>query len=71
MNMQIMDIVLPSLARRLHRQLERYRAGECIGSADLNVSSILAWGKMARLPLSDHPEVRRWLDACLARPAYG
>ena len=28
MNMQIMDIVLPSLARRLHRQLERYRAGE-------------------------------------------
>src|SRR5712692_8732480 len=28
MNMQLMDIVLPSLARRLHRQLERYRAGE-------------------------------------------
>jgi len=28
MNMQLMDIVLPSLARRLHRQLERYRKGE-------------------------------------------
>jgi hypothetical protein len=28
MNKQLMDIVLPSLARRLHRQLERYRAGE-------------------------------------------
>jgi hypothetical protein len=28
MNKQLMDIVLPSLAKRLHRQLERYRAGE-------------------------------------------
>ena len=39
--------------------------------ADLNVASILVWGKMGRLNLSNHPEVARWLDACLARPAYG
>ena len=38
--------------------------------ADLNVASILVWGKMARLGLSHHPEVKRWLDGCLARPAY-
>ena len=38
--------------------------------ADLNVASILVWGKMARLGLSDHPELKRWLDDCLARPAY-
>jgi glutathione S-transferase len=38
--------------------------------ADLNVASILAWGRMARLGLSDHPEVKRWLDGCLTRPAY-
>jgi glutathione S-transferase len=38
--------------------------------ADLNVASILVWGKMARLGLSAHPEVKRWLDGCLARPAY-
>jgi glutathione S-transferase len=38
--------------------------------ADLNVASILAWGKMARLGLSDQPELKRWLDVCLARPAY-
>ena len=37
--------------------------------ADLNVASILVWGKMARLDLSAHPEVKRWLGACLARPA--
>src|SRR5215470_15660289 len=39
--------------------------------ADLNVASILAWGKMGRLDLSSHSNVARWLDNCLARPAYG
>src|SRR5512146_41312 len=39
--------------------------------ADLNVASILVWGKMGRLDFSPHPHVARWLDACLARPAYG
>jgi glutathione S-transferase len=38
--------------------------------ADLNVASILAWGKMGRLNLSTHSNVARWLDNCLARPAY-
>jgi glutathione S-transferase len=36
--------------------------------ADLNVPSILVWGKMGRLDLSPHPNVARWLDSCLARP---
>jgi glutathione S-transferase len=38
--------------------------------ADLNVASIIAWGKMARLNLSDFPELSRWLDSCFARSAY-
>jgi glutathione S-transferase len=38
--------------------------------ADLNVASILVWGKMGRLDLSPHSDVARWLDSCLARPAY-
>jgi len=38
--------------------------------ADLNVASILAWGKMARLNLSEFPQVVRWLNSCLGRPAY-
>ena len=46
-------------------------AGREFTVADLNVASILVWGKMARLDFSPHPEVARWLDACLARPAYG
>jgi glutathione S-transferase len=38
--------------------------------ADLNVASILAWGKMGRLDLSNYSNVARWLDNCLKRPAY-
>ena len=37
--------------------------------ADLNVASILAWGKIVRLDLSAWPDLKRWLDGCLARPA--
>jgi glutathione S-transferase len=48
-----------------------YLVGHSFTVADLNVASILIWGKMARLNLSHRPEVARWLDACLARPAYG
>jgi glutathione S-transferase len=38
--------------------------------ADLNVASIIAWGKMSRLTLSEFPQVARWLNSCLGRPAY-
>jgi glutathione S-transferase len=34
--------------------------------ADLNVAAILVWGKMGRLNMSGHAEVKRWFDACLA-----
>jgi glutathione S-transferase len=48
-----------------------YLVGNSFTVADLNVASILVWGKMARLDLSSHPQVTRWLDGCLARSAYG
>jgi glutathione S-transferase len=73
----------PSYAERdellLHKPLEvlnkavagrKYLVGESFTVADLNVASILAWGKMARLDLSIHSDVTRWLDGCLSRPAY-
>jgi glutathione S-transferase len=47
-----------------------FLTGDSFAAADLNVASILAWGRMARLDLSARPQVARWLDACLARPAY-
>ena len=48
----------------------QFLAGDSFALADLNVASILVWGKMARLDLAAHPNVARWLNACLARPAY-
>ncbi len=48
-----------------------YLVGNSFTVADLNVASILVWGKMARLDMSIHPEATRWLDGCLARSAYG
>ncbi len=48
-----------------------YLVGNSFTVADLNVASILVWGKIARLDMSTHPEATRWLDGCLARAAYG
>ena len=47
-----------------------YLAAEDFTIADLNVASILVWGKMSRLDLSGYPHLAKWLDACLQRPAY-
>ena len=47
-----------------------YLAGNSFTVADLNVAGILVWGKLARMELSAYPNLTRWLDACLARPAY-
>ena len=44
-------------------------AGSTFSVADLNVASILAWGRIARLNFSAHANVARWLDACLKRSA--
>jgi glutathione S-transferase len=48
----------------------KHLAGAAFSVADLNVASILVWGKMARLDLSAYSELNSWLDSCLARPAY-
>lgn len=47
-----------------------YLAGNSFTVADLNVAGILIWAKMARLDMSAYPDLTRWLNACLARPAY-
>ncbi len=38
--------------------------------ADLNVASVLAWAKTGRFDLSAYPNLAKWLDASLGRPAY-
>ena len=58
-----LGILNSALAGRSHL------AGDSFTVADLNLASILAWGKIVRLDLSAWPDLKRWLDACLARPA--
>ncbi len=48
-----------------------YLLGNDFTVADLNVAVILRWAWIAGLDFSSVPEVERWLDVCLARPAYG
>jgi glutathione S-transferase len=52
-------------------EAREYLAGDSFSVADLNVASILVWGKMARLDLSGYSQVKRWVDGCLARSAIG
>ena len=47
-----------------------FLAGDGFTVADLNVAGILMWGKLSRMDISAYPNLARWLDGCLARPAY-
>jgi glutathione S-transferase len=66
------ELLLQKPLRVLNDSLaeRQFLAGASFTLADLNVASILVWGKMARLDLSAHSNVARWLNICLARPAY-
>jgi glutathione S-transferase len=47
-----------------------YLAGDNFSVADLNVASIFEWGRMSGLDFSHYPDVARWLENCLERPAH-
>lgn len=47
----------------------RYLLGPDFTIADLNVASVMAWAKMAKVDLSAYPAAADWLGRCLARPA--
>ncbi len=46
-----------------------YLLGEDFTVADLNVASILAWARQARVDLSASPKAAAWLKKCHDRPA--
>ncbi|MCB1774060.1 MAG: glutathione S-transferase family protein [Gammaproteobacteria bacterium] len=46
-----------------------YLAGDRFTVADLNVAAVLSWCKPARFGLKDYPNLSKWLDRCLDRPA--
>ena len=44
--------------------------GQAFSIADLNVASVLAMAALVSLDLSAHPNVQRWLGACVGRPSF-
>jgi glutathione S-transferase len=46
-----------------------YLLGDRFTVADLNVASILAWARPARIDMSPFPRVAEWLKNCAERPA--
>ena len=48
----------------------KYLLGNEFTVADLNLAHLFTWGKRANIDLSAHPNIDRWLDECLSRPAY-
>jgi glutathione S-transferase len=46
-----------------------YLIGRSFSLADLNVASVLSWSRVTRLDLSAFPNVARWFQAAMARPA--
>ncbi len=52
-----------------HLRDRNYLISESFTVADLNVASLFPWAKMARIDLRPYPEIHRWTEACLSRPA--
>jgi glutathione S-transferase len=46
-----------------------YLLGDRFTVADLNLASILAWARPARIDMSSFPKVAEWLKNCAERPA--
>ena len=46
-----------------------YLLGDDFTVADLNVASVIGWGRMAGADFADQPRLAAWLDRCMAREA--
>jgi glutathione S-transferase len=47
-----------------------YLLGGAFSIADLNVAAVLSMANFVGFDVSGHANVKRWFDACLARPAF-
>lgn len=46
-----------------------YLLGGDFSVCDLNVASVMTWGRAARLDTAAFPEVTAWMERCVSRPA--
>lgn len=47
-----------------------YLLGDSFTIADLNLASIMAWAKLAKIDMTGAADAAGWLDRCLSRPAF-
>lgn len=60
----------PFAVLNAHLQGREYLVGSGFTLADLDVASVCSWAKLIKYDLDSVPNVKAWLDRCLARPAY-
>ena len=53
-----------------HLAEHEWLVGGDFSVADLNAASVFFLGLLAQLDFSGHPNLKAWLDRCLARPAF-
>jgi glutathione S-transferase len=63
-------LVAPLNVLNAHLKNRPYILGPQFTIADLNVAGILSLASVIQFDLSPYPNVTKWLDSCLGRPAY-
>lgn len=53
-----------------HLHQRDYLLGNEFSTADLNLASIFTLAQVAGYDMAEFPNVERWVEACLSRPAY-
>ena len=48
----------------------QYLLGDNFTIADLNLASVMAWAKLAKIDMTGSSNAANWLDRCLSRPAF-
>ena len=63
------EIQRPLAVLDAHLEKRDYLLGSDFGIADLNVAGAVSLANFASYDISGHPNVTRWLGACVARPS--
>ncbi len=65
----VADLAWPLSVLDQHLANRDWVVGDAFSVADLNIAGVLIWAKFSRLDLSRTPNVAKWLNTCLSRPA--
>ena len=66
----VRGLLRPLQVLETHLQTHTWLQGDDFTLADLNLAGIMELLNMLQHDVSEFREVRRWLDACYARPSY-